>query len=32
MTYLADGDCLKVGEFEFDVIETPGHDPWHICL
>ena len=32
MTYLADGDCLKVGEFEFEVIETPGHDPWHICL
>ena len=32
MTYLADGDCLSLGEFEFEVIETPGHDPWHICL
>ena len=32
MTYLADGDRLSLGEFEFEVIETPGHDPWHICL
>ena len=32
MTYLADGDRLTLGDFEFEVIETPGHDPWHICL
>ncbi len=30
--YLADGDVYKCGKHRFSVIETPGHDDWHICL
>ena len=30
--YLADGDTYRNGDYRFDVIETPGHDDWHICL
>ena len=30
--YLQDGDELRLGRFTFEVVETPGHDPWHICL
>ena len=37
--HLSDHDVIwptatasSLGEFEFEVIETPGHDPWHICL
>lgn len=30
--FLHDGDVLDAGPFSFEVIETPGHDPWHICL
>ena len=32
ITYLSEGDVFRAGDFEFRVIETPGHDPWHICL
>jgi len=27
-----DGDIVKVGEYEFECIHTPGHTPGHICL
>lgn len=32
VTYLSEGDTFEAGGFSFEVIETPGHDPWHICL
>lgn len=32
VTYLSEGDEFVAGDFSFQVIETPGHDPWHICL
>lgn len=32
LIYLHEGDVLRAGDFTFEVIETPGHDPWHICL
>lgn len=31
-TYVADGDVLRLGPYAFQVIQTPGHDAWHICL
>lgn len=31
-TYVADGDVLRLGPYRFQVIQTPGHDAWHICL
>ena len=31
-TYLAEGDTVEAGPYAFRVIETPGHDRWHICL
>lgn len=30
--YLADGDTYHNGKYHFQVISTPGHDDWHICL
>lgn len=30
--YLADGDVYRNGDYRFQVIATPGHDDWHICL
>ena len=30
--YLKDGDVYHVGNYHFQVITTPGHDDWHICL
>lgn len=30
--YLKDGDVLKSGEYEFSVIETPGHTSGSMCL
>ena len=32
VTYLKQNDSFRAGAYEFRVIETPGHDPWHICL
>lgn len=32
MTYLSEGDLFEAGGYRFQVIETPGHDAWHICL
>ena len=32
VTYLSEGDTFCAGKYEFQVIETPGHNPWHICL
>ncbi len=32
VTYLREGDTFRAGDFLFEVVETPGHDPWHICL
>ncbi|MEG0071833.1 MAG: MBL fold metallo-hydrolase [Raoultibacter sp.] len=32
VTFLAEGDTLQAGKYSFEVIETPGHDNWHICL
>ncbi|MFB5189130.1 MBL fold metallo-hydrolase [Alicyclobacillus fastidiosus] len=29
---LADGDTLKLGRYEFQVMHTPGHSPGSICL
>ena len=31
-TYVADGDVLEYGGYQFRVIETPGHTPGHMCL
>ena len=30
--YLSDGDTYRNGDYVFQVIPTPGHDDWHICL
>jgi glyoxylase-like metal-dependent hydrolase (beta-lactamase superfamily II) len=30
--YLVDGDQLSFGEFEMEVIFTPGHSPGSVCL
>lgn len=30
--FLKDGDILKLGEFEFDVVHCPGHTPGHIAI
>lgn len=32
MTYVSEGDILETAGYRFKVIETPGHDAWHICL
>lgn len=32
VTFLQEGDTYRCGSLSFEVIETPGHDPWHICL
>lgn len=32
LSYLKDGDCLAIGDFRFECIETPGHSMGHICL
>ncbi|MFC1961596.1 MBL fold metallo-hydrolase [Chloroflexota bacterium] len=29
---LKEGDILPCGDFQFRVIETPGHSPGHLCL
>jgi glyoxylase-like metal-dependent hydrolase (beta-lactamase superfamily II) len=29
---IAEGDCLPVGELEFEVIHTPGHTPGGVCF
>lgn len=29
---VGDGDSIQVGEYRFDVLETPGHTPEHVCL
>jgi hydroxyacylglutathione hydrolase len=29
---LSDGDSLRVGDFEWQVLHTPGHTPGGICL
>lgn len=31
-TYIAEGDVLKYGGYELQVIATPGHTPGHMCL
>ena len=30
--YIEEGDTFEAGGYEFEIIETPGHDNWHICL
>ncbi len=32
VTFLQEGDVLRAGPYAFEVLETPGHDPWHLCL
>lgn len=32
IAHLGDGDTLHCGRYHFEVLATPGHDPWHICL
>ena len=29
---LKDGEKIKIGDYKFDAIWTPGHSPGHICL
>ncbi|MCJ7855623.1 MBL fold metallo-hydrolase [Lachnospiraceae bacterium NSJ-143] len=31
-TYVAEGDILKYGGYNLEVIATPGHTPGHMCL
>ncbi len=31
-TYVKEGDVLKYGGYELEVIATPGHTPGHMCL
>ena len=31
-TIVKGGEILKLGDFEFEIIWTPGHSPGHICL
>lgn len=31
-TYLSERDRLEIADFQFRVIETPGHTPGHLCL
>ncbi|MEG0072034.1 MAG: MBL fold metallo-hydrolase [Raoultibacter sp.] len=30
--FLSEGDTFCAGGYTFEIIETPGHDNWHICL
>lgn len=32
VTYIEQGDTFYAGGYAFEIIETPGHDSWHICL
>ena len=32
VTTLHEGDVLDVGDYHFEVIATPGHEPHHLCL
>ena len=32
VTNLREGDVLEVGDYRFQVIATPGHEPSHLCL
>ena len=32
VTTLREGDTLDVGDYHFEVIATPGHEPHHLCL
>ena len=32
VTTLREGDALDVGDYHFEVIATPGHEPSHLCL
>ncbi len=32
LVYLGEGDKVKLGEDELEVIEAPGHSPGHICF
>lgn len=29
---VSEGDIVTAGLYNFEVLETPGHDQWHICL
>lgn len=29
---LADGDTLRIGDDEYEVLHTPGHEPNHLCF
>jgi glyoxylase-like metal-dependent hydrolase (beta-lactamase superfamily II) len=31
-TYVKEGDVIEAGGYSFQVVETPGHDEWHMCL
>jgi glyoxylase-like metal-dependent hydrolase (beta-lactamase superfamily II) len=32
VTTLREGDAIDVGDYHFEVIATPGHEPHHLCL
>ena len=32
VSYLKEGDEFAAAGYTFQIIETPGHDNWHICL
>lgn len=29
---LADGDVVTVGDHDYEILHTPGHEPHHVCL
>jgi glyoxylase-like metal-dependent hydrolase (beta-lactamase superfamily II) len=31
-TFVREGDILRVGDYSFNIIETPGHTMGHLCL
>jgi len=32
LTFLKEGDLLRIGEYSFQCVETPGHTRGHMCL
>ena len=32
LNYIDEGDVIKIGEDELDILFTPGHSPGHICF
>jgi len=32
LTLLKEGDTVRIGDYQFSCVETPGHTPGHLCL